>query len=81
MSTNTEQDNGLMHLGCVHSVPETVTLLKSALKEHGLRVFARIDHSGADCRSGTGDAANRGPAVWQSLGRNADDDCRAYPGH
>ncbi len=47
MSTNTAQDNGLMHLECGHSVAETIARLESMLKKRRLRVFARIDHSEA----------------------------------
>lgn len=52
MSSNTEQDNGLIHLKSNYSVPETMKRLESALKKRGLRVFARIDHSGAAAEAG-----------------------------
>ena len=52
MPPNTEQDNGLMHLECRQSVAETVARLEAALKERGLRIFARIDHSGAATEAG-----------------------------
>lgn len=52
MSPNTEQGDGLMNLECGHSVPDTIVRLESILKEHGLRVFARIDHSAAAAEAG-----------------------------
>lgn len=39
-------DNGMVHLRSHHSVQETLQRLESALRAHGLSIFARIDHSG-----------------------------------
>ena len=39
-------DNGIVQVRSRHSVAETVTRLEAALEAKGLRVFARIDHSG-----------------------------------
>lgn len=52
MPPNTEQNQGLMHLECRHSVQETMTRLESVLREHGLRIFALIDHSAAAAEVG-----------------------------
>lgn len=37
---------GLIHLSSKHSVDETLQRLESLLQEHGITIFARIDHSG-----------------------------------
>lgn len=52
MPLSSEQGNGLVHLKCGHSVPETIVRLESILGEHGLRIFARIDHSAAAAEAG-----------------------------
>ena len=39
-------DNGMVHLNSPYSVPETLTKVESVLREHGLSIFARVDHSG-----------------------------------
>ncbi len=52
MLSATEQTRGLIHLECSRPVEETVARLESALKERGLRVFARIDHSKAAAEVG-----------------------------
>lgn len=49
---STEQDRGLMHLKCGHSVAETIARLEAMLKERGVRIFARIDHSAAAAEAG-----------------------------
>jgi uncharacterized protein (DUF302 family) len=38
--------NGMVHLRSHHSVQETLQRLESALRGHGVSIFARIDHSG-----------------------------------
>jgi uncharacterized protein (DUF302 family) len=38
--------NGTVHLRSHHSVQETLRRLESALRAHGVSIFARIDHSG-----------------------------------
>ena len=38
--------NGMVHLRSHHSVQETLRRLESALRAHGVSIFARIDHSG-----------------------------------
>jgi uncharacterized protein (DUF302 family) len=38
--------NGMVHLRSHHSVQETLQRLESALRAHGVSIFARIDHSG-----------------------------------
>ena len=45
-------DNGMIHLGSPHSVPETLDRLESALRGHGLAVFCRVDHSGEAAKAG-----------------------------
>lgn len=52
MFSDVGESSGLIHLRCNRSVSETTALLESALKEHGLRVFARIDHSRAAAEVG-----------------------------
>lgn len=52
MFPKSEQSNGLAHLECRRSVAETMTRLELLLKEHSLRVFARIDHSAAAAEAG-----------------------------
>lgn len=52
MPSNTKQGDGLIHVMCGHSAPETIARLESTLKERGLRVFARIDHSAAAAEAG-----------------------------
>jgi uncharacterized protein (DUF302 family) len=39
-------DRGIVDVPSPYSVPETLARLESILKEKGLTVFARIDHSG-----------------------------------
>jgi uncharacterized protein (DUF302 family) len=38
--------NGLIHLASKHSVDETMQRFETLLREKGITVFARIDHSG-----------------------------------
>ena len=40
------QENGIVQVASKYSVDETVTRLESFLAEHGVRVFAVVDHSG-----------------------------------
>jgi len=39
-------DNGMVHLASPRSVPETLLRLEMILKERGVTVFSRVDHSG-----------------------------------
>ncbi len=39
-------DNGMQHLTSPYSVSETLQRVESVLKEKGLTIFCRIDHSG-----------------------------------
>jgi uncharacterized protein (DUF302 family) len=39
-------DNGVAHLGSVHSVSDTLTRLEEIVRARGLTVFALVDHSG-----------------------------------
>ena len=41
----TTGDNGLIHLESKHSVDETLQRLEDLLKQKGVALFARIDHS------------------------------------
>lgn len=52
MFSDVDESNGLIHLRCNRSVSATAARLESVLKEHGLRVFARIDHSQAAAEVG-----------------------------
>jgi len=45
-------DRGILDLPSPHSVPETLARLESLLKEKGVTVFARIDHSGEAAKVG-----------------------------
>jgi uncharacterized protein (DUF302 family) len=45
-------DNGLIHIGSPHSVPETVQRLESILRAKSLTIFALIDHSGEAAKVG-----------------------------
>jgi uncharacterized protein (DUF302 family) len=47
MSSQSEQENGIVRLRSNRSVAETVEKLESALKQRGVRMFARIDHAAA----------------------------------
>jgi uncharacterized protein (DUF302 family) len=40
------QGNGLLQIASKYAVDETVKRLESVLAEHGVRVFAVVDHSG-----------------------------------
>ena len=42
----TAASNGLVSLASKHSVEETMERFESLLKERGITVFARVDHSG-----------------------------------
>ena len=50
MSVNAQ--NGLIHLASPHSVEETMQRLEALLKERGVTIFARIDHSGEAAKVG-----------------------------
>jgi len=39
-------DRGILDIPSPYSVPETITRLEAILKEKGVAIFARIDHSG-----------------------------------
>lgn len=52
MFSHVDESNGMIHLRCNRSVSETTARLESVLKEHGLRVFARIDHAHAAAEAG-----------------------------
>src|SRR5580704_501644 len=43
---------GLVHLASWHSVDETMQRLESLLREKGVTVFARVDHSGEAVKAG-----------------------------
>src|SRR5580704_9326720 len=43
---------GLVHLASWHSVDETMQRLESLLREKGVTVFARVDHSGEAAKAG-----------------------------
>src|SRR5271166_5016210 len=45
-------DNGLIHLESKHSVDESLQRLESLLKQKGVALFARIDHSGEAAKVG-----------------------------
>jgi len=40
------RNNGLVHLGSSRSVSETMNALESVVRDRGLNILARIDHSG-----------------------------------
>ena len=42
----TSSQNGLVHLASKYSVAETLQRLESLLNERGIKIFARVDHSG-----------------------------------
>ena len=44
-SANAEQDNGMIKLQSAHTVGDTVDRLEAVLKEKGMNIFARINHS------------------------------------
>jgi len=48
----TESKNGLVSIGAVHSVDETVEKLKGILMAKGVTVFAVVDHSGEAAKAG-----------------------------
>lgn len=52
MLPQAEQEHGIVRLQSSHSVAETVGKLQSSLKEHGVRLFARIDHAAAAAEVG-----------------------------
>lgn len=45
-------DRGMVNLPSPYSVPETLARLESILKERGITVFARVDHSGEAEKAG-----------------------------
>jgi uncharacterized protein (DUF302 family) len=45
-------DRGMVNLPSPYSVPETLARLESILKERGISVFARVDHSGEAEKAG-----------------------------
>jgi uncharacterized protein (DUF302 family) len=45
-------DNGLIHLSSPHSVSETLARLETIVQAKGLKILARIDHSGDAAKAG-----------------------------
>lgn len=45
-------DNGMVHLSSRYSVSETLQRLESLLRERGLTIFCRVDHSGEAEKAG-----------------------------
>jgi uncharacterized protein (DUF302 family) len=45
-------ENGLIHVASLRSVPETLKKLQTTLKTRGLKVFALVDHSGEAEKAG-----------------------------
>jgi len=45
-------DRGIIDVPSPYSVPDTLTRLESILKERGLTIFARVDHSGEAEKAG-----------------------------
>jgi len=45
-------DRGMIDLPSPYSVPDTLARLESILKERGLTIFARVDHSGEAEKAG-----------------------------
>ena len=45
-------ENGLIHLASVHSVDQTLQRLEDLLKQKGVALFARVDHSGEAAKVG-----------------------------
>ncbi len=52
MQFKTDEEKGLIHLESPYSDVETMARLEAVIKEHGLRIFACIDHSGAAAEVG-----------------------------
>ena len=48
----TNADKGLIHLPSKHTVDETLQRLEELLKQKGVALFARIDHSGEAAKVG-----------------------------
>lgn len=40
------EENGLVHVASPYSLPQTLQKLEAILESRGLKIFARIDHSG-----------------------------------
>jgi len=49
---NMQSGDGIITKPSKHSVPETLDQLETALREKGIKVFARVDHSGEAERAG-----------------------------
>lgn len=45
-------DNGMLHLSSPYSVAETVQRVETKLREHGVTIFCRVDHSGEAEKAG-----------------------------
>ncbi len=45
-------DHGMIDVSSPYSVPDTLARLESILKERGLTIFARVDHSGEAEKAG-----------------------------
>jgi uncharacterized protein (DUF302 family) len=41
-----DAENGMQHLSSPYSVPETLQRVEALLREKGLTIFCRVDHSG-----------------------------------
>lgn len=51
-SETSPMDRGIIDIPSSYSVPETLARLESILKEKGVNIFARIDHSGEAAKAG-----------------------------
>ena len=45
-------DNGMQNISSPYSVPETLQRIEAVLKEKGLTIFCRVDHSGEAEKAG-----------------------------
>lgn len=52
MPSDLRRNRGLVHLESKHSIRDTTARLQVALREHHLRVFARINHSSEAAKAG-----------------------------
>ncbi len=66
-------DRGMIDVPSPYSVPETLARLESILKERGVTVFARVDHSGEAERVGFQMRPTPVADLWQSEGRHCSD--------
>ena len=68
-------NRGMIDVPSPYSVPDTLSRLESILKEKGLTILARVDHSGEAEKAGAPDSSHSVADLWKSERRYSTDGC------